>query len=159
MVGIEGFRVSLDEALLFREATVGDLKSIMNVENAAFTVPWTEAAFRNEFIINQYAYYLLAIHEEQTVGYAGVWLVLDEGHITNIAIHPDYQGNHYGEALLREMIRVAKERGIVRMTLEVRVSNDVAQGLYKKLGFQDGAIRKNYYPDTKEDALVMWVDL
>ena len=57
MVGIEGFRVSLDEALLFREATVTDLKSIMNVENAAFTVPWTEAAFRNEFIINQYAYY------------------------------------------------------------------------------------------------------
>ncbi|GAT42209.1 ribosomal-protein-alanine acetyltransferase [Listeria monocytogenes] len=57
------------------------------------------------------------------------------------------------------MIRVAKERGVVRMTLEVRVSNDVAQGLYKKLGFQDGAIRKNYYPDTKEDALVMWVDL
>lgn len=98
MVGIEGFRVSLDEALLFREATVTDLKSIMNVENAAFTVPWTEAAFRNEFIINQYAYYLLAIYKEQVVGYAGVWLVLDEGHITNIAIHPDYQGNHYGEA-------------------------------------------------------------
>ncbi|EFR96227.1 ribosomal-protein-alanine acetyltransferase, partial [Listeria ivanovii FSL F6-596] len=82
-----------------------------------------------------------------------------EGHVTNIAIHPDYQGNHYGEALLREMIRIAKDCGVIRITLEVRVSNDVAQGLYKKLGFQNGAIRKNYYPDTKEDALVMWVDL
>lgn len=91
--------MSLDAALVFREATVADLKSIMNVENAAFTVPWTEAAFRNEFIINQYAYYLLATYKDQVVGYAGVWLVLDEGHITNIAIHPDFQGNHYGEAL------------------------------------------------------------
>lgn len=159
MVGIEAFRVNLEAALSFREATVADLKSIMKIENAAFTVPWTEAAFRNEFIINQYAYYLLATYKEEVVGYAGVWLVLDEGHITNIAIHPDYQGNHYGEALFRKMIQVAKNRGVVRMTLEVRVSNNIAQGLYKKLGFQDGAIRKNYYPDTKEDALVMWVDL
>lgn len=159
MVGIEAFRVNLEEVLLFREATVADLKSIMRIENAAFTVPWTEAAFRNEFIINQYAYYLLATYKEEVVGYAGVWLVLDEGHITNIAIHPDYQGNHYGEALFRKMIQVAKDRGVMRMTLEVRVSNNIAQGLYKKLGFQDGAIRKNYYPDTKGDALVMWVDL
>ncbi|ECJ9747620.1 ribosomal-protein-alanine N-acetyltransferase [Listeria monocytogenes] len=151
--------MNLEAALSFREATVADLKSIMKIENAAFTVPWTEAAFRNEFIINQYAYYLLATYKEEVVGYAGVWLVLDEGHITNIAIHPDYQGNHYGEALFRKMIQVAKNRGVVRMTLEVRVSNNIAQGLYKKLGFQDGAIRKNYYPDTKEDALVMWVDL
>ncbi|EFS02547.1 ribosomal-protein-alanine acetyltransferase [Listeria seeligeri FSL S4-171] len=159
MARIEAFRVSLGEPLSFREATIADLKSIMNVENASFTVPWTEAAFRNEFIINQYAYYILATYNDEVVGYAGIWLVLDEGHVTNIAIHPDYQGNHYGEALLREMIRIAKERGVIRITLEVRVSNDVAQGLYKKLGFQDGAIRKNYYPDTKEDALVMWVDL
>ncbi|MBC2201407.1 ribosomal protein S18-alanine N-acetyltransferase [Listeria welshimeri] len=151
--------MNLEEVLLFREATVADLKSIMRIENAAFTVPWTEAAFRNEFIINQYAYYLLATYKEEVVGYAGVWLVLDEGHITNIAIHPDHQGNHYGEALFRKMIQVAKDRGVVRMTLEVRVLNNIAQGLYKKLGFQDGAIRKNYYPDTKEDALVMWVDL
>ncbi len=159
MARIEAFRVSLGEPLSFREATIADLKSIMNVENASFTVPWTEAAFRNEFIINQYAYYILATYNDEVVGYAGIWLVLDEGHVTNIAIHPDYQGNHYGEALLRKMIRIAKERGVIRITLEVRVSNDVAQGLYKKLGFQDGAIRKNYYPDTKEDALVMWVDL
>ncbi len=159
MARIEAFRVSLGEPLSFREATIADLKSIMNVENASFTVPWTEVAFRNEFIINQYAYYILATYNDEVVGYAGIWLVLDEGHVTNIAIHPDYQGNHYGEALLREMIRIAKERGVIRITLEVRVSNDVAQGLYKKLGFQDGAIRKNYYPDTKEDALVMWVDL
>ncbi len=159
MARIEAFRVSLGEPLSFREATIADLKSIMNVENASFTVPWTEAAFRNEFIINQYAYYILATYNDEVVGYAGIWLVLDEGHVTNIAIHPDYQGNHYGEALLREMIWIAKERGVIRITLEVRVSNDVAQGLYKKLGFQDGAIRKNYYPDTKEDALVMWVDL
>ncbi|MBC1934631.1 ribosomal protein S18-alanine N-acetyltransferase [Listeria seeligeri] len=151
--------MSLEEPLSFREATITDLKSIMDVEIASFTVPWTEAAFRNEFIINQYAYYILATYNDEVVGYAGIWLVLDEGHVTNIAIHPDYQGNHYGEALLREMIRIAKDRGVIRITLEVRVSNDVAQGLYKKLGFQDGAIRKNYYPDTKEDALVMWVDL
>lgn len=151
--------MSLEEPLSFREATITDLKSIMDVEIASFTVPWTEAAFRNEFIINQYAYYILATYNDEVVGYAGIWLVLDEGHVTNIAIHPDYQGNHYGEALLRKMIRIAKERGVIRITLEVRVSNDVAQGLYKKLGFQDGAIRKNYYPDTKEDALVMWVDL
>ena len=84
--------------------------------------------------------------------------MIDEAHITNIALLPEYRGRKLGEALLRKIIEVAIERGAKTMTLEVRVSNMIAQSLYRKLGFQGGAIRKRYYTDNHEDALVMWVN-
>ncbi|WP_430535596.1 ribosomal protein S18-alanine N-acetyltransferase [Listeria rocourtiae] len=142
----------------FRQATVADVKSLLCIENAVFTSPWSEKAFRNEFYTNQYAYYLVAEQNEEVIGYAGVWLILDEGHITNIAVHPDYQGKGYGQALLAELLDTATAKGVIRLTLEVRVSNMQAQKLYRKFGFKDGAIRKQYYPDNQEDALVMWVE-
>ena len=92
------------------------------------------------------------------IGYCGVWIVIDEAHITNIALLPEYRGRKLGEALLRKIIEVAIERGAKTMTLEVRMSNMIAQSLYRKLGFQGGAIRKRYYTDNQEDALVMWVN-
>ncbi|EUJ42469.1 ribosomal protein S18-alanine N-acetyltransferase [Paenilisteria rocourtiae] len=144
--------------VIFRQATVADVKSLLRIENAVFTSPWSEKAFRNEFYTNQYAYYLVAEQNEAVIGYAGVWLILDEGHITNIAVHPDYQGKGYGQALLAKLLDTATEKGVIRLTLEVRVSNMQAQKLYRKFGFKDGAIRKQYYPDNQEDALVMWVE-
>ncbi|AQY51800.1 ribosomal-protein-alanine acetyltransferase [Listeria weihenstephanensis FSL R9-0317] len=145
--------------ITFRQATVDDIKSLLRIENAVFTSPWSEKAFRNEFYTNSYAYYIVAEQNEAVIGYAGVWMILDEGHITNVAIHPDQQGNGYGKALFTELLRIAQAENVTRLTLEVRVSNLKAQQLYQKFGFKNGAIRKKYYPDNQEDALVMWVEL
>ncbi|RYD03254.1 hypothetical protein N752_20700 [Desulforamulus aquiferis] len=87
-----------------------------------------------------------------------MWLVLDEAHITNVAVHPEYRGKSIGEALMLEMIQQAIIRGAVRMTLEVRPSNMAARELYKKLGFKEKGLRKKYYTDTNEDAIIMWVE-
>ncbi|EUJ59227.1 ribosomal protein S18-alanine N-acetyltransferase [Listeria fleischmannii] len=143
----------------FRKAGEEDIDALLQIEHAVFSSPWSREAFLNEFKINQYAHYLLAVLDGEVVGYGGVWLVLDEGHVTNIAIHPDFQGNHYGEALLVALLDLAKQSGVTAMTLEVRVTNTRAQNLYRKYNFQNGAIRKRYYPDNGEDALVMWVNL
>ncbi|WP_099221557.1 ribosomal protein S18-alanine N-acetyltransferase [Listeria costaricensis] len=143
----------------FREAGLADASELATIERLVFSTPWTEAAFQSEFETNEYAHYLLLERDGEIVGYAGIWRVLDEGHITNIAVKPDYQGQHLGEALLRELLREASEQGVLRVTLEVRVSNTRAQNLYRKLNFQNGALRRRYYPDNAEDALVMWVDL
>ncbi|WP_167630521.1 ribosomal protein S18-alanine N-acetyltransferase [Listeria valentina] len=145
--------------LTFSKAELKDIPELLTIERAVFSSPWTAEAFLGEFTANQYAYYLLAKLNDEVIGYAGIWLILDEGHITNVAILPDYQGNGHGEALMRELISVAQKFGAKHLTLEVRTSNQPAQNLYRKLKFQNGALRKNYYPDNGEDALVMWVDL
>ena len=89
------------------------------------------------------------------VGYAGLWLVLDEGHITTIAVHPDLRGQGLGELMLVRLIEIAQEMGAKRMTLEVRVSNEVAQNLYRKYTFKVEGVRRRYYSDNDEDALLM----
>ena len=88
-----------------------------------------------------------------------MWIILDECHITNIAVLPGYRGKKIGEQLMYHMMRVMMAMGAKRATLEVRVSNIVAQNLYRKFGFMNGGIRKAYYTDNNEDALVMWVNL
>ncbi|EUJ25101.1 ribosomal-protein-alanine acetyltransferase [Listeria grandensis FSL F6-0971] len=145
--------------LTFREASAADIKHLLRIERAVFTSPWSEDAFRNEFHMNDYAYYIVAEKAGKVIGYAGIWMIIDEGHITNVAIYPDQQGRGYGEAILQELVQIAKAKQMVCLTLEVRVTNTRAQNLYKKFGFKDGAIRKKYYPDNGEDALVMWVEL
>lgn len=136
-----------------------DIDQILKIEEQSFATPWSREAFENELTKNQFAVYIVLEDEEQVVGYCGVWIVVDEAHITNIAILPQYRGKKLGEALMRKMIELAKEMGAKSMTLEVRVTNFVAQSLYRKFGFQEGAIRKNYYTDNQEDALVMWVNI
>jgi ribosomal-protein-alanine N-acetyltransferase len=138
--------------------TLDDLDRIMEIEHASFTLPWSRDAFEAELTQNHFAKYLVAIHEGQVVGYAGVWVILDEGHVTNIAIHPDARGKKLGEALMRELMATAIAHGSERMTLEVRVSNVVAQRMYEKLGFVNAGIRKGYYTDNNEDAMIMWVE-
>lgn len=92
------------------------------------------------------------------VGFAGLWLMVDEAHITTIAVHPDYRGRGVGETLLSALIGIAYEIGARMVTLEVRVSNSVAQNLYRKYGFKEAGIRRRYYSDNHEDALIMWTD-
>ncbi|ALC87771.1 MULTISPECIES: ribosomal protein S18-alanine N-acetyltransferase [Bacillaceae] len=143
----------------YRRMTIEDIDQVLRIEQEAFTLPWTREAFEHEMTTNLYSYYILAETEEkEIVGYCGMWIVMDESHITNVAVTEKMRGLKIGEGLMREAIRVVLEQEVVLMTLEVRVSNDVAKKLYYKLGFQDGGIRKNYYTDTQEDALVMWVE-
>jgi len=139
--------------------TIEDIEAVMRIEHATFPTPWSRSAFYNEIVINHFATYLLLEVGEEVAGYCGVWVIIDEAHITNIALHPEYRGLKLGEALLNKAIHFAKSRGALKITLEVRVSNIVAQNLYRKFGFEEGGIRKNYYTDNQEDALVMWVNL
>jgi [ribosomal protein S18]-alanine N-acetyltransferase len=143
----------------YRYMNLMDLDDIMEVERLSFTLPWSREAFYRELTDNPYAYYIVADIDGKAIGYGGVWIVVDEAHITNIAVRPEYRGKKIGETLLKQLQNLAREKGAKTMTLEVRVSNHVAQNLYRKLGFKNGGIRKGYYTDNFEDALVMWVNL
>ncbi|WP_199426904.1 ribosomal protein S18-alanine N-acetyltransferase [Thermaerobacillus caldiproteolyticus] len=143
----------------FRPMTLADIDEVVYVEKASFTLPWSREAFYSELVHNQYAKYIVMEYNHRIIGYCGMWVVIDEAHITNVAVLPEYRGKKLGEALMRKVMETAKQLGAAIMTLEVRVSNHVAQSLYRKLGFLNGGIRKRYYPDNQEDALVMWVNL
>ncbi|ALC92994.1 alanine acetyltransferase [Bacillus sp. FJAT-18017] len=149
----------MHETLSFRYMKEEDLDRIMIIEKESFTLPWSREAFYNELHHNQYAVYIILEEKGEPIGYCGVWIVVDEAHITNIAILPQYRGRRLGEVLLRKVMETSKQMGATSMTLEVRVSNLPARNLYRKLGFQDGGIRKNYYTDNGEDGIVMWVKL
>ncbi len=143
-----------------RKMKVADIEQVMIVEHATFAVPWTADTFMNEVNgENPYAHYLVIEQDGAIFGYCGLWLIIDEAHVTNIAIHPEYRGNKYGEQLFRRSFEEAIEMGAIQLSLEVRVSNTPAQHLYRKFGLVPGGVRKNYYTDNGEDALVMWVGL
>ncbi|WML50178.1 ribosomal protein S18-alanine N-acetyltransferase [Neobacillus sp. PS3-34] len=144
---------------VFRFMKEEDIDQILNIEHLSFATPWSKEAFYNELYQNQFAVYIVLEEGGKIIGYCGVWIVLDEAHVTNVAVLPEYRGRKFGDALMRKLIEVAKEKGARTMTLEVRVTNHIAQSLYRKMGFQNGGIRKNYYTDNQEDALVMWVNL
>lgn len=150
---------SLTDSFVFRYMKEEDIDQILKIEELSFATPWTRQSFENELKLNQFAVYLVLEKDGQIVGYCGMWLIVDEAHITNIAVLPEFRGQKLGETILRMIMEVAKKRGAKSMTLEVRVSNTVAQSLYRKLGFMNGGIRKNYYTDNYEDALVMWVTI
>lgn len=143
----------------FRFMAEEDIDQVLVIEHKSFTLPWSRDAFINELTKNQFAVYLVLEDDDAVIGYCGAWIVVDEAHVTNIAVLPEYRGRKLGEALMKKMMEAAKELGAVTMTLEARVTNIAAQSLYRKLGFQNGGIRKNYYTDNQEDAIVMWVKL
>ncbi|WLR54946.1 ribosomal protein S18-alanine N-acetyltransferase [Mesobacillus subterraneus] len=149
----------MNKTITIRNMTVDDLDQVMEVEVNSFTIPWSREAFFNELTKNQFAQYLIVEVDQKVVGYCGVWIIIDEAHITNIAVLPEYRGLKLGGALMGKVMELAREFGVLRVTLEVRVSNGRAQKLYRKFGFEEGAIRKQYYTDNMEDALVMWVNL
>ena len=138
--------------------TIDDVDEVYVVEEDCFVDPWSKESIRKE-LKNNLARYLVAQLDDKIVGYVGVWFVVDEGHITNVAVHSDYRGKKVGDKLVKQMVELCKENNIVAMTLEVRASNIVAQNLYKKYGFKMGGIRKEYYSDNKEDAIIMWNQL
>ena len=147
------------DSYVFRYMRDEDIDQVLEVEHASFTTPWSREAFYNEIHKNKFAVYIVLEDDNKIIGYCGTWVVIDEAHVTNVAILPGYRGKKMGEALMNKLMSVSREMGARTMTLEVRVTNHVAQSLYRKLGFQNGGIRKNYYSDNQEDALIMWVNL
>lgn len=104
---------------------------------------------------NKLARYIVAVHDDKVIGYCGIWLVLDEGDITNIAVDPDYRGQHISSLILSNIIELCRNEKISSITLEVRKSNVIAQSLYKKFGFISEGVRKGYYQDNGEDCILM----
>lgn len=144
------------ETVKVRDMEIGDIKEVLEAEHRCFSVPWTEEAFRTEVEKNKLARYVVVEVADHVVGYGGMWMIMDESHITNIAIHPDYRKRGYGEKIVQALIHKADKEGILRMTLEVRKSNEVAQNLYKKFGFESCGVRPKYYQDNGEDGVIMW---
>lgn len=137
--------------------TMDDLEQVLAIEGDSFSTPWSERAFEMEISgRNEYAYYLVARCGNQVVGYLGAWFILNEAHITNIAIKPSARRKGIAQQLMEFFFNQAKLRKMDAVTLEVRVSNHSAQELYRKLDFRDMGVRPKYYQDNKEDALIMW---
>lgn len=133
-----------------------DVDDVWEIERLCFPIPWSREAFCLEIEKNMCAKYFIAKRLDTVLGYGGMWLILDEGHITNIAVHPAYRNMGAGEAIIRTMMDAGAKMGMTQMTLEVRKTNFIAQHLYKKLGFVECGIRKAYYADNNEDAIIMW---
>ncbi|WP_242172896.1 ribosomal protein S18-alanine N-acetyltransferase [Priestia koreensis] len=149
----------MNTKVTFRMMDVNDIDQVVGIEQLSFSTPWSKEAFVNELTQNQFSKYVVMEENDVIIGYCGLWVIIDEGHITNVAILPSHRGQGLGEKLMRKVMELSMEFGARTLTLEVRVSNHVAQSLYKKLGFEAGGLRRNYYTDSQEDALVMWVKL
>jgi ribosomal-protein-alanine N-acetyltransferase len=133
-----------------------DIPVVLHVEALCFSTPWPRNAFFNELTENKLAHYYVGRFEERVISYAGLWVILEDAHITTIAVDPVYQRKRFGEQLLIKLVDEAIERGARWITLEVRESNVAAQNLYKKYGFTVVSTRRGYYSDNDENALVMW---
>lgn len=132
-----------------------DVDAVTEIEKATFAVPWSRESFRRELEQNVAARYLVAETDGRIIGYAGAWIILDESHITNIAVAEAYRGQGIGRKLTQELLQYLSNLGACYATLEVRVSNERAQNLYRSLGFVSVGKRKRYYEDNQEDAYLM----
>ncbi len=138
-----------------------DIDKVVEIERLSFTTPWSKYAFLSE-IYNQpisRPFVIENSRENKIIGYVIYWIIGDEAHINNIALHPEFRGKGIGEYVLRKIIELIKKAGAKFISLEVRPSNIPARKLYQKLGFRLKAIRKNYYINPKEDALILVKDL
>lgn len=127
------------------------------IDESCFHIPWTKNDFAREIKENKLAIYFVAINEcDKAVAYAGMWHVINEGHITNVAVLPEYRGQGLGDLLMDSIDDKAVELEMIGVTLEVRISNYAAQKLYTRHGYKPEGFRKKYYTDTNEDAVIMW---
>lgn len=143
--------------IYFREMVPDDADSVAIVEEKCFSMPWSRESFWRD-ASNENTLYLLAVdkEKEEIIGYVGCWILGNEGEITNVAVFPEYRGQHIAENMLLELIERVKKRGGTAMTLEVRPSNTPALKLYEKLGFKSVGRRPKYYVNPVEDAEIMW---
>jgi ribosomal-protein-alanine N-acetyltransferase len=134
---------------------LADLPDVHAIEQASFRTPWPPHAYKSELESNRLAHYLVARAGDTLVGYGGMWLMVDEAHITTFAVHPAWRRRGIGERLLLAFLDLAFDRRAREATLEVRLSNLAARRLYEKYGFRPVGLRPRYYSDDQEDALIM----
>ncbi|MDR3238507.1 MAG: ribosomal protein S18-alanine N-acetyltransferase [Clostridiales bacterium] len=132
------------------------IEQVTQIETDSFSIPWTRHDFEKELRENKLALYFVAADNSEILGYAGMWHVVNEGHVTNVAVKPANRRQGVGDLLLSALEDTAREKNIMGLTLEVRMFNSAAQRLYYKHGFKIEGFRKNYYADTGEDAIIMW---
>jgi ribosomal-protein-alanine N-acetyltransferase len=135
--------------------TLDDLPAVHAIERASFAVPWPDDAYRNEIRTNRLASYVVARLGDEVVGFAGIWVMVDEAHVTTFAVDPRFRRRGVGERLLLALLDLSVQRLAREATLEVRLSNLPARKLYEKYGFRPVGIRPRYYSDNGEDALIM----
>jgi len=140
--------------MLIREMSLEDIGQAVVIENECFSLPWSEKSFQDS-ITREDTIFLVCEEESVITGYIGMYISFDEGNITNVAVNPSYRKKGYGDALVSAAKIKAKENGVERIFLEVRVSNVPAISLYQKMGFKDLGVRKNFYDHPKEDANIM----
>lgn len=145
-----------DERLAIEPMRHADVREVMRIEREAFPTQWPADAFYNEVDTNKLARYFVGRYRGRIVAYGGIWTILEDSHITTIAVEDRHRRRGFGETMLLRLIDEAVACGSSWMTLEVRTGNSVAQCLYKKFGFTTVTERKGYYSDNNEDALVMW---
>jgi ribosomal-protein-alanine N-acetyltransferase len=141
--------------LRIEEMDVADLHAVQAIERASFRTPWPPEAYRSELTTNRLATYLVVRADQEVVGYGGIWMMVDEAHLTTFAVEPRWRRRGVGEHLLLALLDLALARRAREATLEVRVSNLAARRLYEKFGFRPVGIRPHYYSDDGEDALIM----
>ena len=140
-----------------RFAEEKDLPAMAEIERRCFHTPWSEESLRDDLTVNPLSVYMVLEAESGDVaGYMSLWRILDEGHINNVAVLPEYRRRGGASEMLEFMLEYSEKNGISSHTLEVRVSNEGAIGLYRKFGFKEAGVRKGYYEDNGEDALIMW---
>ena len=137
-----------------RRMRLEDVDRVYAIEVASFHTPWSRDSFVAEMTTNACARYTVAEEDGQVIAYAGAWCAFEEGHITNIAVDPAYRGRGAGRAVCEALMQYCANLGVQYLTLEVRRSNKIAQSLYKSLGFVELGVRKRYYEDNQEDALL-----
>lgn len=142
--------------LIIRVAEERDVVPMAELDIVCFSEPWSEDSFKSEIMENERAFYIVGEVDEKLVGYAGLWAIMDEGHITNVAVSPEHRRLGIGRAIVKTLIEVAEENGLNSFTLEVRESNLSAQALYSEFGFVSSGVRKGYYLDNCENAVIMW---
>lgn len=142
--------------MLIRRMEQKDLEQVLSIENEIFESPWKFHDFENS-MTNPQNIYLVVEEDEEIIAYCGLWGVAGEGQIYNVAVKEKFRNNHIALSMLKELISLGKQEELSAFTLEVRISNESAIKLYHNLGFKDVGIRKNFYENPKEDAIIMWL--
>jgi ribosomal-protein-alanine N-acetyltransferase len=147
-----------NDDLVIERMTTADIRAVTLIEASSFSTSWPTSAFASELSDNKLAYYFVGSvgSQREIVAYGGIWVILEDAHITTIAVRPEWRGRRYGEALLVKLLHEAIDRGASYISLEARESNLVAQNLYRKYGFAAISTRRGYYSDNGENAVVMW---
>ncbi|MDI6845330.1 MAG: ribosomal protein S18-alanine N-acetyltransferase [Candidatus Saccharicenans sp.] len=146
-----------ESPVLIRRMREEDLSEVLAIEKLCFSNPWSREVFLGEIQNRAISFPLVLVHrqEKRIVGYIIYWQIGDEAQINNVAVHPDFQGQGFGELAMRHVLDGLRENGVHFVSLEVRASNYRAQSLYRKLGFSIMGVRKGYYSSPVEDAYVM----